>query len=241
MAYFDVKLLSPTLLQVALASGIFFALIFFVKLYRVRRYVRQLQKQGLVRLFPHSKYSEWLDASYLHFLPQPMPPHHPLWGHLAISADIVRSLPPLAHGNYLGDEFRKRYSYLKTSFYLDNWPFSPLILIVQDPNMMYQFTQAKTLPKYEGLRRFLLPLTGGETLVTVEGPVWKRWRAIFSPGFSLNHIMTLVPNIVEEMMIFKNIIQAHAEKSDIFHLEQLSLNLAIDIIGRVAMYVAMYC
>lgn len=164
-----------------------------------------------------------------------MPPHHPLWGHLAVSAEIVRSLPPLAHGNYFGDEVRKRYPSLNTAFYLDNWPFSPLILIVLDPHMMYQLTQANSVPKYKGLRQFLRPLTGEDVLVTMEGPVWKRWRAVFNPGFSLNHIMRLVPSIVEEVMIFKNILQAHAEKRNMFQLEELSLNLTIDVIGRVVM------
>lgn len=167
-----------------------------------------------------------------------MPPHHPLWGHLALSAEIVRSLPSLAHGNYLGDEVRKRYPDLNTAFYLDNWPFSPLVLIVLDPDMMYQLTQANSLPKHEGLRHFVHPLTGGEVLVTMEGPVWKRWRAILNPGFSLNNIMNLVPSIIEEMMIFKNILQAHAENGDMFQMEELSLNLTIDIIGRVVMYIA---
>lgn len=169
-----------------------------------------------------------------------MPPHHPLWGHLALTADIFRSLPPLAHGNYLGDEVRKRYPNLNTAFYLDNWPFGPLVLIVLDPDMSYQLTQANSLPKHEGLRHFVRPIAGKDALVTLEGPVWKRWRTIFNPGFSLSHIMTLVPSIVEEMMIFKNILQAHAEKGDIFHLEEMSLNLTIDIIGRVVMYIESY-
>ncbi|MCJ1427413.1 hypothetical protein MMC29_005316 [Sticta canariensis] len=70
----------------------------------------------------------------------------------------------------------------------------------------------------------------------MEGPVWKRWGAILNPGFSINNIMSLVPSIIEEMTIFKNIIQAHAGNGDMFHMEELSLNLTIDIIGRVLAY-----
>lgn len=164
-----------------------------------------------------------------------MPPHHPVWGHLALCADILRSLPPSAHENYLGDEVRKRYPDLNAAFYLDNWPFSPLILVVLDPDMMHQMTQDNSVPKYKGSRHLLRSLTGGEDLVTPESPVWKRRRAIFNAGFSLNHIMVLVPNIVEEVMIFRNILRVHAEIGDLFHLEELSLNLTIDIIGRVVM------
>lgn len=49
MAFFNQNCSSPNLLQIALAVGVFLSLLFSVKLYRVRRYVRQLQRQGLVR------------------------------------------------------------------------------------------------------------------------------------------------------------------------------------------------
>lgn len=104
---------------------------------------------------------------------------------------------------------------------------------------MSQLTQNSSVPKHKVLRHFVEPLTGGPALVTLEGAMWKRWRATFNPGFGVNHIMTLVPSMVEEMMVFKNIIQAHAEKGDMFHLEELTLNLTIDVIGRVAMYVTL--
>lgn len=102
---------------------------------------------------------------------------------------------------------------------------------------MYQLTQENQIPKDKGLRHFLKPLTGEEDLVTLEGAAWKRWRAIFNPGFSANHISTLIPLMVEEVDIFKAILRKHAEKSDMFYLEEASLNLTIDIIGRVVMWV----
>ena len=47
--------------------------------------------------------------------------------------------------------------------------------------------------------------------------------------------MSLVRSIVEGVMIFKKILQAHAEKRSLFQLEELSLNLTIDVIGRAVM------
>ncbi|KAL9128895.1 MAG: hypothetical protein Q9217_002517 [Psora testacea] len=101
--------------------------------------------------------------------------------------------------------------------------------------MMYQLTQANQIPKDKGLRHFLRPLTGEEDLVTLEGAAWKRWRAIFNPGFSATHILTLIPKMVEEVNIFKDIVEKHARQNDMFYLEEATLNLTIDIIGRVVM------
>lgn len=204
-------------------------LTFFIsRLYRVRSYVRKLQRQGLV---------SFLSLIVCHFLTsiQPMPPHHWLWGHLPLTAHIVGSLPKLAHGVYLGDQIRQRYPQLNTAFYLDIWPFGTPILVVLKPDMMYQLTQANQIPKDKGIRNFLRPLTSEKDLVTLEGPEWKYWRARFNPGFSASHISILIPGMVEETEIFKNILKDHAASGKILHLEEASLNLTIDIIGKVVM------
>ncbi|MCJ1282012.1 hypothetical protein MMC26_001335 [Xylographa opegraphella] len=212
MTAFDIMfgqrpLLSSVTSVVLIAVGVF-----LVKLYRVRTFFRRLQKQGL-----------------------PMPPHHPLFGHIPLSANIIGSFPPYAHGNYLPDQIRQRYPHLDSAFYLDTWPFGPPVLAVVSPDMMYQFTQDRNLPKDKGMRHFLRPLTGEQDLVTLEGPIWKRWRATFNPGFSANHIMTLVPGMVEDVTVFRDILRGHAEQGDMFCLEEASLNLTIDIIGKVVM------
>ena len=111
------------------------------------------------------------------------------------------------------------------------------MLVLMNPDMMYQLTQANQLPKDKGLRSFLRPLTGKEDLVTLEGAAWKRWRGIFNPGFSANHISTMIPEMIEEVQIFRNILQRHARNDDTFYLEDTTLNLTIDIIGRVVMCV----
>ena len=165
-----------------------------------------------------------------------MPPHHWLFGHIALMASIIRDMPPLAHGSYLADKIRQRYPQLDSAFYLDTWPFGPVILVLLSPEAMRQLTQATQIPKDPSLRQFLKPLTGKEDLVTLEGSAWKYWRAIFNPGFSMNHILTLVPAMIEEVEIFKDILRDHARKGDMFLLEEATLNLTVDVIGRVVMY-----
>ncbi|KAL8727061.1 MAG: hypothetical protein Q9166_006304 [cf. Caloplaca sp. 2 TL-2023] len=166
---------------------------------------------------------------------QPMPPHHWLFGHISLSANILKALPPYAHGVYIGDQIRQRYPYLEDAFYLDTWPFGSLFLVVSSPDMMFQLTQAAQLPKDKGLRNFLRPLTGKADLVTLEGATWKRWRKIFNPGFSASHILSLVPRMIEEVAVFKDILGGHASRGRMFYLEEATLNLTIDIIGRIVM------
>ncbi|APA13955.1 hypothetical protein SS1G_11247 [Sclerotinia sclerotiorum 1980 UF-70] len=197
------------------ASAVFVVLIttFLIKLYRARSFIRGLQKQGL-----------------------PMPPHHWLLGHIPLSASIIGNLPPYAHGVYIGDQIRQRYPHLDSAFYLDNWPLAAPILVVLKPDMMYQLTQANQIPKDKGIRTFLKPLTGESDLVTLEGDAWKYWRAIFNPGFSASHVSTLVPGMIEEIKIFKSLLRKYAENGQMIYLEEASLNLTIDIIGRVAIF-----
>ena len=69
----------------------------------------------------------------------------------------------------------------------------------------------------------------------MDGREWKYWRNIFNPGFSASHLMTLVPDIVRETMVFCEVLQGHARAQDIFPVKTLTDNLAMDVIGKVVL------
>ncbi|MCJ1252880.1 hypothetical protein MMC24_000686 [Lignoscripta atroalba] len=69
----------------------------------------------------------------------------------------------------------------------------------------------------------------------MDGQQWKTWRNVFNPGFSANHLMTLVPDIVRESAVFCKVLQSHAQKQDVFAMKGLTDNLAMDVIGRVVL------
>lgn len=60
---------------------------------------------------------------------------------------------------------------------------------------------------------------------------------IFNPGFNASHIMSLIPGMIEEVEIFKEELQKHAKNGNLMYLEKASLDLTIDTIGRVVMWV----
>lgn len=100
-------------------------------------------------------------------------------------------------------------------------------LVVISPTLASQFTQERSLPKYEGMRHFLQSLTRHD-LVTTKGQMWKMWRSIFNPGFSSHHLMGLVPEIMGDVMIFRDILREHV--SQVFTLDDAALHVTMDVI-----------
>ena len=185
---------------------------FVSKLYQVRRDFRDLRRQGL-----------------------PMPPHSLLWGHILVVASIVSTFPKHASTFYVGDQIRRRYPELDRAFYLDLWPFAPRILWIISPEMMHQYSQDRYLPKHPIAERSVSPIVGKHNLLTMEGPMWRNWRGKFNPGFSGGQILKSVPSIVDEAVVFRDILRERSRKNEVFLLEKLMLNLTVDIIGKVTM------
>lgn len=165
-----------------------------------------------------------------------MPPWHPLFGHLCLASSILGAFPPGAHAHYLCEEIRKRYPDLGPVYYLDLWPFSVPFLVITSPSVTRNLMNR--LPaKDPAFLSFMRPITGGKDMLCTEGDLWKHWRSIFNPGFSPSHIMTLVPDIIKDVVVFRDILREHAKTGDIFRLEDQTTNLTLDIIGRVVLSV----
>lgn len=78
-------------------------------------------------------------------------------------------------------------------------------------------------------------MTGGMDLTTLEGHAWKTWRNVFQPGFSSSHLMTKVPEMIEDILTFCEILRERAAKGEVFQMDPLTINLNLDIIGRLAL------
>jgi len=164
-----------------------------------------------------------------------MPPLNPILGHILVLARVMSKLPKDAHAHYLPDQLRRKYPDMGPIFYIDAWPFITLTLVVASPSTLSQITTEHTLPKFPAIREFLYPLANGKDIVGMDGQEWKTWRNIFNPGFSASHLMTLVPDIVKETVVFCKVLQEHVERKDIFAMKGLTDNLAMDVIGKVVL------
>ena len=166
---------------------------------------------------------------------QPMPPHHPILGHLLIVGKIMSRLPGDVHGHVLPRQIKMAFPGLGPLFYIDTWPFGPPMLVATSPDSANQITIIHSLPKFAALREYMKPMTGGMDLTTLEGRAWKTWRNIFQPGFSSSHLMTKVPQMVQDTLTFCEILRACAARGEILQMDPLTVNLNLDIIGRLAL------
>lgn len=163
-----------------------------------------------------------------------MAPHHPLFGHLLLANDLLSKLPRDAHPYYVPGLIRQAIPDVGQVFYLDMWPFNPPMLVVSSPSV---FTQEHSLCKSPEVHRWIKPMANNQDLVSLEGHSWEHWRNIYNPGFSASHLIHLVPEMLKEVSVFRNILKQHAQSGVMLPLEEVTVNLTMDIIGRIVLQV----
>lgn len=180
----------------------------------------------------------------------PTLPHSWLFGHLGIMAEFRRTHPAdasmLAMHAWVLDQHQRFFpgaaAALPAVIHLDLWPVmkTPLMLVTH-PAAVAQFTQATNLPKAPYIRDSLRLLTGARDIASTEGPVWRKWRSRFNPGFGPRNIAALLPEMIEEAGVFAKALEGLAGPDGswgpVFQFEEKTTNLTFDIIVRACLYV----
>ncbi|KAK7740893.1 hypothetical protein SLS53_004956 [Cytospora paraplurivora] len=124
-------------------------------------------------------------------------------------------------------------------FYLHLWPFSRTLLVVADA---YAASQVEDLGlgKGDNIVKPISTITGGPSLLTMEGSEWKRWRRLFSTGFCAGYLIGLAPAIADEMAVFRDLLikkcrNAPDGRSEVFPKEEMTVRVTFDFIGRVVL------
>ena len=147
---------------------------------------------------------------------------------------IMDGLPANAITNYIFTEMA--FKLKRNMFYVDFWPLSPPMLILTTPHAAAQLTQQFNPGKPPPIVKAFETLTGGPNLLTMPDGPWKRWRSIFSPGFSQSYMLEQVPKIVTEVNIFCERLREAARRGAMIQLEELTFRLTLEIIGVVGLY-----
>lgn len=151
-----------------------------------------------------------------------MPDVHPVFGHLLVLKKASASLPS---NTIMHNVMWKiaRQSFPEGIYYLYLWPFSRTLLVVADA---YAASQVETmgLGKGDNLVKPIEVITGGPGLLTMEGDEWKRWRRLFSTGFSAGYLVGLAPVIADEVAVFRDLLLQKCRQSSngcskVFQLE----------------------
>jgi cytochrome P450 len=75
-------------------------------------------------------------------------------------------------------------------------------------------------------------LVGRYSLLSEEGEAWKSLRKRFNPGFAPQHLLTLLPIIIEKTYTFMERLDAVAKSGVATELEPFCTNVTFDIIGE---------
>ncbi|SMR45313.1 unnamed protein product [Zymoseptoria tritici ST99CH_3D1] len=161
----------------------------------------------------------------------PGPPHSWLFGDLGTMGKINDANPARAHPHAVLIQVRKMFN-LPRYMYLDLWPITYSILVVQDPDMAQQVVVEHQALKHPIPKDIMEAVVGPDDMVTMDGPQWKMWRTMFAPGFSNKHVMSQVPGFVDDVNIFIERLSEHAERRDVFRLFERTSRLTVDAIGR---------
>ena len=115
----------------------------------------------------------------------------------------MAAYPPDVHGQLMPDFLAREYPEIteRGVCYIGLWPISWPMMATFHPDIAAQFTQENLRLKHEIIRGRFRPLTGLKDFVLAEESFWKRWQAIFNPGFSTKNISALVPEFIEEASI----------------------------------------
>ena len=148
---------------------------------------------------------------------------------------MLDALPKGAHYQYAFGDIARKYFADEGVFYLDLWPVSGLFLTVVSPQVAIQATQTNPNISSERpslLRRFFKPIAGGPNLFDLPEKEWKPWRTIFNKGFSADHVLTLVPGMVEETLLYQETLRGLARRQEMFFLDPITLRFTMDLVGR---------
>ncbi|ETN40635.1 uncharacterized protein HMPREF1541_04914 [Cyphellophora europaea CBS 101466] len=166
--------------------------------------------------------------------PQP-PVMHWLLGSIPIVAKAMPLFPEDTHFHVIVNYIQQKYN-MPSVWYLDLWPVGDRFVLTNDPVIASQYaTTGQSLPKASAATNYLNVFLGKDSLLTSEGQHWKSLRAMYNPGFSATHLMTLVPYMVDSTLIYVDILRAKARANELFQLEEISTRLTIDIIGKVVL------
>ena len=109
-------------------------------------------------------------------------------------------------------------------------------ILMVDDEVAEKILHTDNLPKHLLTYDFMVPIIGKTSLVTVTGDYWRKVRKMFSPAFASSHLETLVPGVVEEALVFLDVLHEAADKGIVLKLGERLPALTMDVIARYLVF-----
>ncbi|KAI1339871.1 cytochrome P450 71B25 [Xylariaceae sp. FL0016] len=167
---------------------------------------------------------------------KPMPKHNAFLGHMLAAKDLTDKLPPMAGSIYILNGLSKQLGDTG-AFYFDSYPIAVPLLVITDPfiaNQVIAHPWTGSEKPYT-LDAWFAPISGrgGLNLFTENGLEWRRSHEMFLPFFNNSNLDGTLPVVMQEMLIFRDILRRKATSPETLRLEPIVLHLMNDVIGHV--------
>ncbi|KAF3759926.1 cytochrome P450 [Cryphonectria parasitica EP155] len=151
----------------------------------------------------------------------PQRPPSLLWGNMKEVQEWATNGEPDRHPD-LGFKWMGERLGSPPVWLLDIRPFAPFATaVIQNHEVADQIAKgSKTFP-------YSTPRTSNEE--------WKALRKRFNPGFAPQHLLTLLPTILDKSFRFLENLDQYARSGEIVRMDKLTTALTFDIIGAVTM------
>lgn len=121
--------------------------------------------------------------------------------------------------------------------FLDVRPASYPVILITSHDLAEQVTKSTKQQPYSTTKSKTIQtgfgrLVGKLSILTLEGEEWKATRKRFNPGFAPQHLLSLLPVLVDKTSIFVEKLNALAKSGKASEIESLCTNVTFDIIGE---------
>jgi len=121
--------------------------------------------------------------------------------------------------------------------FFDTRPAQYPVVLITSHELAEQITKASKSQQYSVAKsptvQELGGLIGKYSLLSQEGETWKGLRKTFNPGFAPQHLLSLLPVIVDKTYAFMEKLDVLASSGRVTELESYCTNVTFDIIGEV--------
>ncbi|KAF2792269.1 cytochrome P450 [Melanomma pulvis-pyrius CBS 109.77] len=190
----------------------------------------------LVTWYLFTQLRGWRFQKYSHLSNQF--PQSFLFGHLEIIAKgFIKFGDSRRHVDYVLEDMAKTAGYPQMLF-IDLRPVNYPTVFVASHEIAEQISRAtklspESVPKSPTMQDSYRRLIGAKSIISEGGASWKALRKRFNPGFAPQHLLTLLPQILEKTTTFISKLDALAESGVDFDMDPLCTNLTFDIIGAI--------
>ncbi|KAI1477676.1 cytochrome P450 [Daldinia eschscholtzii] len=170
----------------------------------------------------------------------PQLPNHLLWGHLKVFGEFMYRGILDRHPDKIFEEMWESIG-RPPMMLVDLRPINPPMVLFPTHDIAEQIAKPTKLfplsvPKSPTWTH-MIPLIGATSILGREGHEWKDIRKRYNPGFTTQHLWSLLPLILEKMGPFWSCLDQLVASGEEFPLEILISNLTFDVIGAAVLAV----